>query len=263
MPSLNTRIQTNYGLYTTAEKKIAEALLNFPDKLKQLSIQDLAKFCKVSTSTITRFCYKTGYSSFMELRLAIESSEFEVTNSDSFVSKVETYYQKNIHHSIELLDIEKIETLTNEIKKSKVIYLWGLGSSGRTSSEFEQTLTRMGILVKAITDPHMLLLTAPQITKNDMVLIISISGKSKEILHAIELLPENSHIVALTSDPNSQIAEKADYMLQISDIRINNNYFVNFQLSLIFTIDCIAESLLTDKKLQKHFNKTVTLLSSN
>lgn len=262
--SLNSRIHDNFSSYTSTEKKVAKALFNHPNKVKQLSIQELAEFCGVSTATITRFCHKNGYKNFMELRLAIPNETNEISaKEDSILEKVLSYYRKNLHHSIELIDEEKLALVTHDIKTKRIVYLWGLGSSGKAASEFEQTLIRMGILVKSITDPHVLLLTAPQVTKDDLVLIVSISGQSTELIQARKLLDPNCCVVALTSNPNSPIAQQADYMLQISDIRINNKYFVNFQLSLIFIIDCIAESLLMDDQLRQKFDKTVELLLNN
>lgn len=263
MASLVSKVHRNYGIYTSSEKKIAEALLSKPDKIKYLSIQELASFCDVSTSTITRFVQKNGYKNFIDFRLAIPTDSKPISHSNTIVDTVTAYYEKNISHSVELIDLEKIKTITNDIKKKKMVYIWGLGSSGRTSSEFEQTLTRMGILVKAVTDPHMLLLTAPRVTKEDLVIIISISGRSEEILAAMSLLDSKCKVAVLTSDPNSFVAKKSDYILQISDIRINDKYFVNFQLSLIFLIDCIAESLLLDQKLRLQFDNTVELLKNH
>lgn len=262
MPSLNARIHENYGLYTTSEKKIADALLQSPEIVKSLSIQELSDYCKVSTATITRFSHKNNYQGFTDLRLSIPNSVKQSSSAGGVVEKVISYYKQNIQHSVELIDPQKIEQLTLDIKTKKTIYIWGLGSSGRTASEFEQTLLRMGLLVKSVTDPHMLLVAATQITKDDLVIIISISGTSHEIIHAKSLLNKDCTTVTLSSNPNSQLAKEANYQLIISDIRLNNKYFVNFQLSLIFLIDCIAESLLTDETLLASFDKTVALLTN-
>lgn len=260
MSSLIATIQNNYGSYTDTEKKIAEALLHEPNKIKQLTIQELAAYWNVSTATITRFCKKNGYSGFMEFRLALPQEKNGEAKSNSITDAVTAYYEKNIRHSIELLELAKIQQVSADIKNCKTVYLWGLGSSGRTASEFEQTLTRMGLSVKSITDPHMLLLTLSQIKKNDLVITISISGRSKELLGALELLKKRCTVVVLTSDPNSPVAKASDYFLQVSDIKVNNLYVMNFQLSLIFLLDCITESLLADDELRKHFHDTFDLL---
>lgn len=86
-------------------------------------------------------------------------SKVESTDMSSLIS-ISAYYRKSLKQSIELIDLKVIERINKDIEEKKIAYIWGLGSSGRTSSEFEQTLTRMGILVRAVTDSHMLLLSA-------------------------------------------------------------------------------------------------------
>ena len=263
MSSLISVINKNYGTYTITEKKIAKVILNHQHKIKKLSIRELSEFCKVSASTITRFCRKIGYNSFIDFRLAIPDTPKQKVKSSSIMDTVSAYYMKSLKQSMELIDLKMIERINKDIKEKKIVYIWGLGSSGRTSSEFEQTLTRMGILVRSVTDSHMLLLSATQIREDDLVIIISISGRSREVLKAVSLLNSEATVAAITSDVNSPLAKKSDYYIQISDIRINNHYFVNFQLSLIFLINCIAESLLLDDDMRKQFDRTVELLSNN
>ena len=66
------------------------------------------------------------------------------------------------------------------------IYIYGVGSSGYLATEFAQRLIRLGLDAEAITDTHMLLLNSVRLKGDSLVMGISYSGKSIEVIDGLK-----------------------------------------------------------------------------
>lgn len=53
------------------ENELLKYFLDNSDKIKNMTIQDVAKNAYTSTASIVRFCKKLGYSGFSEFKVAI------------------------------------------------------------------------------------------------------------------------------------------------------------------------------------------------
>ncbi|WP_245871535.1 MurR/RpiR family transcriptional regulator [Streptococcus penaeicida] len=91
---------------------------------KDITIQELAEICHVSTTTVFRFCKKLGLAGFSELKAMLKYSDY---NQESIVRSdfKETYHQ--VVNYIALYDTNKI---LEAIKKADKIFLLA-----RTDSE--------------------------------------------------------------------------------------------------------------------------------
>ena len=56
---------------SAAEARVAETILGDPTLVVDLAINDLAKLCRTSLSTVARFAQTLGYSGYRELRVAV------------------------------------------------------------------------------------------------------------------------------------------------------------------------------------------------
>lgn len=75
------------------------------------------------------------------------------------------------------LDTEKVNKLIDEIIDTKRIFLMGSGRSGLEARSFAMRLMHMGFDIHVIGD-----VTSPVPTKEDLVIIISGSGKTRSIV---------------------------------------------------------------------------------
>ena len=253
-------IKQKYSSFSQKEKNIADYILKHKDNIENISITNLSKVTGASTSTITRFSKKINCDSFVQMKIKLN---IPFNNSPSkeneLFSAVHNYYTEVIEKTNRLINKKLILKVVEEIKKAKKIYIYGVGSSGLTALEFMQRLLRMGFNVSSITDSHMMIINSAIVAKDDLVIGISISGETKEIIDSLRISQKNgAHTIVVTSFPNSSIKNFSHDLISIyaSDF-IHKRDFINTQFSTMYLFDLISTILLSNKELRKKMQLTV------
>ena len=70
MPAL-MKIRSAYSSLPSAERKVADFILNDPKQASLMVINDIARASNVSVPSVTRLARKLGYDGFMEFRVAL------------------------------------------------------------------------------------------------------------------------------------------------------------------------------------------------
>jgi 6-phospho-3-hexuloisomerase len=112
---------------------------------------------------------------------------------------------------LDKINEKRTKRFVKKIKNSKRIFLYGGGRSGLVAEAFAMRLTQLGIESHVIGES-----SAPQIKKNDLVILISGSGETKitkEIADNAKKL--KAKIILITSNKNSSIAKKSNMILEI------------------------------------------------
>ena len=102
------------------------------------------------------------------------------------------------------------------------------------------------------------------ITEEDLVIGISISGETTDILQALRLAKlRGVSIIGLTAFSESKLAKLSDvYLLAYNSTFVNNERFVNSQFALMYVIDILSMKLLEDDRYQYTMLQTMeTILS--
>lgn len=257
-------IQRKYNEFSDKEKDIANYIMQYGDVLKNINITELAKKIGTSGATITRFAKKVGCESFvdMKIKLGANKQEREVNNDGGILSYVYQYYDEVIERSKHLIDRELIYDIVEKIKTSKTIYIYGIGSSGLTAIEMMQRLLRMGFNVHSITDSHMMIINSSIVSKDDLVIGISICGETEEVVEALRISKDNNaSTIAVTSFENSSITKYSDMKCMIYNPKfIDRNRFINSQFSAMYLLDLISMVLLTDTERNDNMEKTINAI---
>ena len=75
-------IQNKYTQFSEKEKAIADYILQYGDKIKNINITDLAREIGTSGSTITRFSKKIGCDNFVDMKIKLSSNNSELQQSE-------------------------------------------------------------------------------------------------------------------------------------------------------------------------------------
>ena len=257
-------IQKQFVSFSLKEKNIATYLLQKGNEIKNINITELAKITETSTSTITRFCKKINCENFVDMKIKISSiyqEESKIQGLNIF-DNVYSFYDKVIKNTIKSMDREKIEAVVSLIKSAQRIFVYGVGSSGLTAIEITQRLLRMGLNVTSITDSHMMLINSSVATKKDLVIGISTSGHTKEVVNALRMSKKNhGTIVSITSLSNSAITQVSDISLTVYNSSfVDDQRFVNSQFAIVYLMDVISMMLLADEKLNYKMNRTIEVI---
>lgn len=261
-------IQKIYNSFSDKEKSIADYIIQNRENIKNISITDLAKAIGTSGATITRFAKKIGCDSFVDMKIMLGSNKIEKVveeDDDEIFSYAYQYYNEVIERTKMLIDKRTIFKVVDELKRARNIYIYGVGSSGLTGKEMMQRLLRMGFNVHCISDSHMMIINSSIVTKKDLVIGISISGETVEVMHSLRKARENgAKTVCITSFENSSISKYSDIEFIVYNPKfVNRNKFINSQFSAMYLLDLISMALLKDEELSKNMKITIDAIINN
>lgn len=260
-------VQRKYNEFSDKEKDIADYIMQHGDKIKNINITDLAKEIGTSGATITRFAKKIGCDSFVDMKIKLGSNKVElpINDEDGIFSYTYQYYNEVIERTKMLIDKEEIFKVVNEIKKAKNIYIYGVGSSGLTCKEMMQRLLRMGFNVHCISDSHMMIINSSIVSENDLVIGISISGETQEVIHSLRKSKENgAKTVSITGFEGSTVSKYSDIKFIVYNPNfVDRSRFINTQFSAMYLLDLISMVLLNDINLSNKMQTTINAIINN
>ena len=190
--SVIENIKHNFEELFPAEKKTAQYILDHLEEVTLLNISQLAKKAHASEASIVRMAKHLGYNGFFQMRLLLSN---DVAQKDS-----------DMLNNAPLLTSEKIfSACANRI---------------RSLSSFISTNDLL-CAAKLICEARMCHIIGAGNTipiASDLVIAISCSGASTQVLKALSLAKKKEmKILVITADPNSQIMDFSDAILQIND----------------------------------------------
>ncbi|QLB40739.1 MurR/RpiR family transcriptional regulator [Mannheimia pernigra] len=273
---LNT-ISALQNSLTKTEKKIATVILSQPELLSQCSLSDVAKYLDVGEATFIRFCRTLGFKGYTDfkLELAIElatqhqdkqllldTDVSEADTSKDIANKLKNSLDSVISETINLLDFDVLEKVVQELRQAKRIFLFGVGSSGLTAEDAKHKLMRIGLQTDSVTNNHFMYMQAALVQEGDLVIGISHSGYSEEVVKSLRFSRANkAKTVAITHNLRSPVTEEANYVLingnrqgHMQGDSIGTKMSQLFVLDLIYTLLVKAEPENALKQKQKTLN---------
>ena len=240
-------IRNCYDEMTPVEKNIAEFFLNNTEKC-DLSSKNIAKILYVSEASLSRFAKKCGYKGYRELTFSYEKDlEFEKrgipANKDItyFTKKVYGYYNNILRDTYELMDENQIRRIADSLDTCRRVYIYGVGSSGLAARELQFRLMRVGLDVDVVTDSHMMKMSSVLVDKDCLVIGISLSGKTQEVLDSLYAAKRNrARVVFVTSSVDPQFAECCDEVLRVAYVKnLDFGTKVSPQVAILVIFDII------------------------
>lgn len=127
------------------------------------------------------------------------------------------------------------------LAKARRIHIFGLGHSGESARDYERTWLRIGLIANAESDPHIQVQVATLLSKDDLVVGLSLSGHTKDTYDSLKVAKEyGAKIIAITNDLTSPIAQLGDVSLQTSVSEFMNIGTVAGQVSQLYLCDVLA-----------------------
>lgn len=255
------RLQKHSAEFTENDRKIAEHLLN-EKNIAQKSITDLAEEIDVSPSSITRFCKKIRFASFQQMKYALLAARTEKRVNDEEVESVARYYQSIIASTQQFMDTGQTERIANDLIRAKRVLFCGIGNSGLIAKEFNSRIERMGIDSTAITDAHAMVMKTALLGKEDVYMCFSYTGKTQSVIDATRQAKDcGARVIVITTNDAEELTELADEVVLVANhVFVDDDKFINTQISSLFYLDVLTYRLLENSKLMEQRNKTLEAL---
>ncbi|WP_018750086.1 MurR/RpiR family transcriptional regulator [Paenibacillus sanguinis] len=263
-PSIIDILQLEYQRFSAKEKEIANYVIRNKSSINNINIRDLAEHTNTFMSTITRFCKKVGCSTFVDFKIQLSREVQQPHPHSDFFRRAQQIHNEVINKTAEMLDTANIEQVVQYLKRARRIYVYGLGSSGLSALEFKYRLMRMDMVIDAVTDSHMMLMSAALLGEGDLVIGLSNSGRTLEVSDALrEAKRRGSTIVGITNFDHTPLSDISDLCIFTPNVeRSGDGNFINSQLAIIYILDIISLLLLEDTRLYKARQLTLQTLYS-
>ena len=249
------KIKNEYDALGKAEKKIADVLLNNDKSVPSMFIGDFAQLCDCSVATVTRFSKKLGFNGFPQLKIALaREKDFppvgkNITAADT-AAEVFAKICNDIYGSLERtkksINADELQKCCEAVISADKIFIFGLGNSASVAQDAAHKLFRLGKDSTAYTDNHMQAIAATHTGKGSLVIGVSHSGKSKDIVEALKLSRENgATTVAITSLGNHPLKKVSDIVL--NTVSEETNYRIlglSSRIAQLAIIDAIYSYLV-------------------
>jgi len=250
MDKVSLNIKILYDEMGKAEKRIADWIFENPGKIISLSIVELAELCNCSEATIVRFSKRLGLSGYQELKisLASEGGGSSISSSITEDDSPFTMYEKicnDVYMSFEMtkksLNPQALELACRKISRANKVVIFGLGNSASIATDASHKFLRAGLNCVAYSDNHMQVIAASHLTENDVVIGISHSGSSKDIVDALKIAKEhNATTIAITNSGKSPIIKQSDIVLATSSAETEYNILgLNSRFAQLAIIDTL------------------------
>jgi RpiR family carbohydrate utilization transcriptional regulator len=203
-----------------SERKLADYVLEAPREVLDLAMTDFAARVGVSQPTIARFCRALGFSGFREFKIRLAQSVagdvptvYRDVRTDEPVSGVAAkVLDRTIGALIQVrngLSTDSVAAAITLLADARRIEFYGAGGSGIAALDVQHKFFRLGVPSVAYSDPHTYTTSAALLGAGDVVVAISNTGRTKDILDACKsALDGGARVIAITHG-NSPLARMA------------------------------------------------------
>jgi RpiR family carbohydrate utilization transcriptional regulator len=219
------RIRSSFPALAASEARVANWIMQQPQKIIHLSMAQVAQACGVSDTTVLRFCRNTGFQGYTDLKLSIARDVVsptqiihdDIAEGDGPAVVARKVFMSNIqalYDTLEVLDEGALIKAINLLTAARRILIVGVGTSGPIVHSMYNMLMRLGLNCKAETDSYLQLMEVALLGPGDVVVAISQSGSSIDSVLTLKQAKENgAATICITGNAQSSITDHADVTL--------------------------------------------------
>ena len=228
IPDILSQIKDSYGELRPAERRVADVVLADVTFSVDASNAVIAQRAEVSEPTVTRFCRAIGCDGVRDFKLKLAQSlvvgRLYLSLSSprahrQWLAILECRLRRSPQcaQAAERSLIPPISCVPpNSSPSAHQVAVFGLGgSSSALAHETQYRLFRYGVVVSAHSDPYIMRMTASTLKPNDLVIAISGTGRTREVIEAVELAKHyRAKTIGITA-PDTELARVCDVRLTV------------------------------------------------
>ncbi|UZG45069.1 MurR/RpiR family transcriptional regulator [Caldimonas thermodepolymerans] len=222
------RIRASMPALPPAEQRVAKLVLADPRSFASLPVAELAERAHVSKPTVVRFCRSVGYDGLADFKLKLAGSVNEgvpfvhravdeddkpadliVKVIDNAISALLKFRNDAASHAFE----RALDALATAGREGRRIEFYGVGNSGIVAQDAQHKFFRLGVNAVACSDGHVQVMSATMLRSGDCAVVISNSGRSRDLLDATEIARKKGATTVAITASGSPLAQKAHILL--------------------------------------------------
>lgn len=252
-----------------SERKVAAYVLANPNNIIHMRIVDLASEAEVSEPTVVRFCRAIGCEGFQDFKLNLAQQlasspsfgQIAVTDHDSIADFSHKVFDSTIDTLLKVRDSlnpEILDRAVNALCNANRVEFYGFGASGAVAADAQHKFFRLQLATAAHSDHHIQNMSAMSMQPGDVVVAISQSGRTRALLHSMELVESMGGIVIGLAPSGTPVIKQASIPIEVDveeDIEIYTP--LSSRIAHLVIIDVLAIGVAQRKgpELQDHLFK--------
>ena len=215
------RIKAALPSLAPAEQRVGRLCLADPRAFAKLPVSELADRSHVSKPTVVRFCRSVGYDGLADFKLNLAGTVNEgvpfIHRSVDVDDKIGDVMVKVIDNTVaallkyrneaSTLSMERaVVALVEAYKAGRQIQFFGVGNSGIVAQDGQHKFFRLGVNTTAYSDGHMQVMSASVLRPGDCVVVISNSGRTRDLMDACDIARKNGAITIVITASGSPLA---------------------------------------------------------
>ena len=253
------RIKASLPSLAPAEQRVGKLVLADPRSFASLPVSELADRAHVSKPTVVRFCRSMGYDGLSDFKLKLVGTVSEgvpfIHRSVDVDDKVSDVLVKVIDNTVAAFlkyrndasthAIEKaVDALMETYRRRGRIEFFGAGNSGIVAQDAQHKFFRLGINAIAYSDGHMQVMSASLLGPGDSVVIISNSGRTRDLMDAADIARKHGATVITVTASGSPLATAGHIHLAADHPEGYDRYSpMTSRLMHLMVIDVVATCL--------------------
>nr|WP_315229397.1 SIS domain-containing protein [uncultured Albidiferax sp.] len=215
------RIKASLSSLAPAEQRVGKLVLADPRAFANLPVSELSDRAHVSKPTVVRFCRSMGYDGLSDFKLKLAGSvsegvpfihrsvDLDDKTSDVMVKVIDNTVAAFLKYRNEASTtaLERAaEILADTYKTGKRIEFYGAGNSGIVAQDAQHKFFRLGVHAIAYSDGHMQVMGASMLGPGDCVVVISNSGRTRDLMDACDIARKNGATTIVITTSGSPLA---------------------------------------------------------
>lgn len=252
-------IDAALGSLSVAEQRVGRLLLEDPRAFIGLPVGEIAQRAQVSKPTVVRFCRSVGYQGLADCKLKLAAAVGEgvpflhrgVEAADG-AEQVATKVVDNTvaallayRNAVPAAALERAtEALEQAWRGRHRIEFYGVGNSGIVAQDAQHKFFRLGLNTIAYSDGHLQVMSASLRQRGDVVVVISNSGRTRDLLDAAHVAKQQGATVIVLTASGSPLAQAGHIHLAANHPERYDRYSPMISRLLHLTIiDILATAL--------------------
>ncbi|WP_323936733.1 MurR/RpiR family transcriptional regulator [Aeromonas veronii] len=219
-PRVLLLLRHQLATYSQTLQRLGQFVLEQPQRVLYLTITELARESGTSEASVTRLCRGVGCRGYTEFKMALaletqqeQSSQHQASATSAFSTLIEESVAA-LRDTGALVSQQALLQSAELLEKARQIQIYGVAASAIIGEYLAYRLLRMGISAQQFSDMHRAAMNATSLKPGDVVIAVSSSGSTKDLLHAVQLGKEHgASIIVLSNTSRSPLATQADQLL--------------------------------------------------
>ena len=229
------RITASLPSLAPAEQRVGKLVLADPRAFANLPITELADRAHVSKPTVVRFCRSVGYDGLVDFKLKLAGSvsegvpfvhrsvDVDDKTSDVLVKVIDNTVAAFLKYRNDASSIaihKATDALAAAATAAKRIEFFGVGNSGIVAQDAQHKFFRLGVNTVAYSDGHMQVMSASMLGPGDCVVVISNSGRTRDLMDACDIARKNGAttiVITASGSPLANISRQAGHIHLAAD----------------------------------------------